>query len=107
MVEQNKTLAEYLYDNLHQNSYLKKLIQRLLLEYSYYLFDANWSLAKKEKIDLLKFADLLSKAKDPRGSADCKNLSLRIIALLNEMFPEDPSVNLVSNSVLRDRKSVV
>lgn len=100
MVEQSKTLAEYLYDNLHQNSYLKKLIQRLLLEYSYYLFDANWSLEKKEKIDLLKFADLLSKAKDPRGSADCKNLSLRIIALLNEMSPEDPSVNLVSNSVL-------
>lgn len=100
MVEQSKTLAEYLYDNLHQNSYLKKLIQRLLLEYSYYLFDANWSLEKKEKIDLLKFADLLSKAKDPCGSADCKNLSLRIIALLNEMSPEDPSVNLVSNSVL-------
>ncbi|WP_258562888.1 DEAD/DEAH box helicase [Lactobacillus paragasseri] len=70
------------------------------MEYSYYLFDANWSLEKKEKIDLLKFADLLSKAKDPCGSADCKNLSLRIIALLNEMSPEDPSVNLVSNSVL-------
>lgn len=100
MVEQSRTLAEYLYDNLHQNSYLKKLIQRLLLEYSYYLFDANFSLEKKEKIDLLKFADLLSKAKNSRGSADCKNLSLKIIALLNEMYPEDPSVNLVSNSVL-------
>ena len=94
MPKQNKTLAEYLYDGLKQNLYLRQLIRKLFTQYSYFLFGAKWVLDKKEK------TDLLSKTKNSRGFADCKNLSLKIIALLNEMYPKDPSVNLVSNSVL-------
>ncbi|MDC6076600.1 DEAD/DEAH box helicase [Limosilactobacillus reuteri] len=100
MPEQDKTLAEYLYGKLKRNSYLRKLIKKLFTQYSFFLFGAKWSLKDKEKTDLLRFADLLSKTKNSYGQADCKNLSLKIMALLNKMYPKDPSVNLVSDSVL-------
>lgn len=100
MPEQDKTLAEYLYGKLKRNSYLRKLIKKLFTQYSFFLFGAKWSLKDKEKTDLLRFADLLSKTKNSYGQADYKNLSLKIMALLNKMYPKDPSVNLVSDSVL-------
>lgn len=105
MPGQNKELAELLYDKLKQNLYLKRLLERLFTQYSYFIFDAKWFLKDKEKADLLRFTDLLSKTKNSSELADCKNLSLKIIALLNEMYPKDPSVNLVSDSVLSSLKN--
>ena len=53
MQKKNKTLAEYLYDGLKQNLYLRQLIRKLFTQYSYFLFGAKWVLDKKEKTDLL------------------------------------------------------
>lgn len=105
MVKKNKSLAEYLYDNLQQNHYLRKLVKQLFTQYAYFLFQAKWSLDKKEKTDLLKFADLLSKAQSNNGSSECKNLALKIITMLQEMYPEDPNVDIVRNTVLSSLKN--
>lgn len=105
MIDKSKSLAEYLYDNLQQNHYLKKLVKQLFTQYAYFLFQAKWSLDKKEKTDLLKFADLLSKAKSNNESSECKNLSLKIIAMLQEMYPADPNIDIVRNTVLSSLKN--
>lgn len=63
MPKQNRALTEFLYENLKQNEYLRKLLKKLFIQYAYFTFDANWSLRGKEKADLLRFADLLSKTK--------------------------------------------
>lgn len=105
MVKKNKSLAEYLYDNLQQNHYLRKLVKQLFTQYAYFLFQAKWSLDKKEKTDLLKFADLLSKAQSNNGTSECKNLALKIITMLQKMYPEDPNVDIVRNTVLSSLKN--
>ena len=51
MVKKNKSLAEYLYDNLQQNHYLRKLVKQLFTQYAYFLFQAKWALDKKEKTE--------------------------------------------------------
>ena len=58
----SKKLGQYLYDNLNHNSYLRKLVKILLIQYANFLFGANWELTQKQKNDLLIFADLLSKS---------------------------------------------
>lgn len=105
MVKKNKSLAEYLYDNLQQNHYLRKLVKQLFTQYAYFLFQAKWALDKKEKTDLLKFADLLSKAQSNNGASECKNLALKIITMLQKMYPEDPNIDIVRNTVLSSLKN--
>lgn len=100
MVEKNKSLAEYLYDNLQQNHYLKRLVKQLFKQYAYFLFQVKWALSKKEKVDLLKFSNLLSKAQNQKGASECKNLALKIIAMLQEMYPANPNIDVVRNAVL-------
>lgn len=96
----SKKLGQYLYDNLNHNSYLRKLVKILLIQYANFLFGANWELTQKQKNDLLIFADLLSKSTNRSGTEKQRNLALRIIALLTKMYSEDPSVGIVNDEVM-------
>lgn len=96
----SKKLGQYLFDNLNHNSYLRKLVKILLIQYAKSLFGTNWQLTQKQKSDLLTFADLLSKSINKSGTEKQRNLALRIIALLTKMYPKDPSVGVVNDEVM-------
>lgn len=100
MEKNGKKLGEYLYEHLSNNEYLSKLMNNLSLQYALWLFGRKCKLTSKQKHDLLRFADLLVKSISDRENNEQKNTALRIVAMLSKMYPNDPSVRLISNEVL-------
>lgn len=100
MEKNGKKLGEYLYEHLANNEYLIKLMYDLSLQYALGLFSGTCKLTSKQKNDLLKFADLLGKSISDQENNEQKNTALRIVAMLSKMYPNDPSVRLISNEVL-------
>ena len=100
MEKNGKKLGEYLYEHLANNEYLIKLIDDLSLQYALGIFSGTCKLTSKQKNDLLKFADLLGKSISDQENNEQKNTALRIVAMLSKMYPNDPSVKLISNEVL-------
>lgn len=100
MEKNGKKLGEYLYEHLSNNEYLSKLMNNLSLQYALWLFGGKCKLTSKQKHDLLRFADLLVKSISDRENNEQKNTALRIVAMLSKMYPNDPSVRLISNEVL-------
>ena len=99
------TLGEELFNDIEQNEYLNELYNRILLAYGGLLFSKNdvlnnEILSKKEKLDILKFADLLSKSNHPKLSGRHRVWSQEIISLMNEIYPSDELVKLYTQSVL-------
>ena len=72
----------------------------LSLQYAFWIFSGTCKLTSKQKNDLLRFADLLVKSISDRENNEQKNTALRIVAMLSKMYPNDPSVRLISNEVL-------
>src|SRR5699024_8581826 len=100
MEKNGKKLGEYLYEHLANNEYLIKLMDDLSLQYALGIFSGTCKLTSKQKNDLLKFADLLGKSISDQENNEQKNTALRIVAMLSKMYPNDPSVKLISNEVL-------
>lgn len=100
MNRQPKNLGEYLYENLKTNIYLHKLMGILTKQYAFFLLHEDWNLTNKQKQDLLRFADLLVKSISTNGINKQKNMALKIVALLMKMYPEDPSIEIITNEVL-------
>ena len=100
MGKNGKKLGEYLYEHLENNEYLSKLMDDLSLQYAFWIFSGTCKLTSKQKNDLLRFADLLVKSISDRENNEQKNTALRIVAMLSKMYPNDPSVRLISNEVL-------
>lgn len=100
MPQQGKRLGEYLYEYLENDDYLHKLMSILSKRYACWLFHLDWKLTGKQKHDLLRFADLLSKSINKKGDSRQKNSALKIIATLSKMYPNDPEVALITNEVL-------
>lgn len=95
-------LGDFIYGDLLKNSYLKILYKKLLE--SYYHFTTNLietnALTDKEIIDLLRFADILSKSTEDSKRDDHNNLAQSIVSMLNRILPESPIIKHVSGSVL-------
>lgn len=100
MPQQGKRLGEYLYEYLENDDYLHKLMSILSKQYACWLFHLDWKLTGKQKHDLLRFADLLSKSINKKGDSRQKNSALKIVATLSKMYPNDPEVSLITNEVL-------
>lgn len=100
MPQQEKRLGEYLYEYLENDDYLRKLMSILSKQYGCWLFHLDWKLTGKQKHDLLRFADLLSKSINKKGDSRQKNSALKIVATLSKMYPNDPEVSLITNEVL-------
>lgn len=100
MPQQEKRLGEYLYEYLENDDYLHKLMSILSKQYGCWLFHLDWKLTGKQKHDLLRFADLLSKSINKKGDSRQKNSALKIVATLSKMYPNDPEVSLITNEVL-------
>ena len=84
MPQQEKRLGEYLYEYLENDDYLHKLMSILSKQYGYWLFHLDWKLTGKQKHDLLRFADLLSKSINKKGDSRQKNSALKIVATLSQ-----------------------
>lgn len=100
MEQQKKKLGEYLYQNLENNAYLRDLMAILTKQCALWLWKDPWDLKPKKKTDLLRYADLLVKSISPTSNNDQKNMSLRIVAMLSKMYPDDPRVKIYTNEVL-------
>lgn len=53
----------------------------------------------KEKSDILRFSDILSKSNDPAKADSHKIWAQEIVILMNELYPDDPLVKLYAGNV--------
>jgi superfamily II DNA/RNA helicase len=97
------TFGESVFDNIENNSYLRQLFDTAYSIYSFKLFGKTSpkSLTNKEKTDLLKFADLLSKSNLKEKAPEQQILAQEISAMMNEIYPNDKEVLFYLCSVLK------
>ena len=95
-------LGNYIFSNILDNTYLKDLYRKLTTQYFLYTSKlcSIISLTEKEKIDLLRFADILSKSTELSKRDYHSNIAQSIVSMLNLLFPNDNLIEYVGGSVL-------
>ena len=93
-------LGEYIYKDIEKNSYLIELYECLLKKYASKIFNITDGVEDINIVDLLRFADLLSKSTDDKNKEFHKNISQNIVVLLANIYPEDENIKKVLYSVL-------
>ncbi len=97
----NKSLGEAIYQSINSNEYLEELFEAILQNYSLSLFNIkNREFILFNINHALRFADLLSKSMDSQYSEIHKVWAQEIVALLHNLYPDDPNVNYCMGSVL-------
>lgn len=99
MGEKKRVLGEVLYEDLKTNEYLDKLEMILDKQCDLQRAGQSWTLTQKQISDLLRFADLLSKAFNKAGDTDEKLEALAIVHKLKELYPKRKDVELLLRSV--------
>ncbi len=99
-----RTLGSAIFTDIDSNAYLGKLHARLLKGYGMHVFNIGQSqqaglFTSKEKSDILRFADILSKSNDPAKADSHKIWAQEIVILMNELYPDDPLVKLYAGNV--------
>ena len=99
-----RTLGSAIFTDIDSNAYLGKLYARLLKGYGMHVFNIGQSqqaglFTSKEKADILRFADILSKSNDPAKADFHKIWAQEIVILTNELDPDDPLVKLYAGNV--------
>lgn len=104
MKQYENTLGQAIFDELENNAYLKEIYENILYNYGARLF-AN---SQDEIVidmpieieDALRFADLLSNSTHPTKSDAHKIMAQEMVALLQEMYPEDAKISYYLSGVL-------
>jgi hypothetical protein len=104
MTAEKRTLGSAIFTDIDSNPYLGKLYARLLKGYGLSLFNLNQRSSTelfnaKEKTDILRFADILSKSNDPEKSDTHKIWAQEIAILMHQLYPQDSLVNLYAGDV--------
>lgn len=104
MTIEKRTLGSAIFTGIDSNAYLGKLYARLLKGYGMHVFNIGQSqqaglFTSKEKSDILRFADILSKSNDPAKADSHKIWAQEIVILMNELYPDDPLVKLYAGNV--------
>lgn len=104
MSENKIKLGDAIFAHIESNAYLGELYVKLLKGYGWKLFALNQStqtslFTAKEKMDILRFADLLSKSNDPKKSDKHKIWAQEIVILMGELFDDDPAVKIYAGNV--------
>lgn len=96
-----RTLGSAIFAEIENNDYLGKLYARLLQGYGMHAFnmDQGELFTNKEKADILRFADILSKSNDPEKSDGHKIWAQEIAILMNELYPDDALVKAYAGNV--------
>lgn len=104
MEQYKNTLGQAIYDDLDNNSYLKEIYENILYNYGARLFaDSKNEMIFEMPVDIddaLRFADLLSNSTHPTKSDAHKIMAQEMVALLQEMHPEDTRISYYLSGVL-------
>lgn len=95
-------LGNYIYSDILENEYLKLLYGKLISIYFQNIIKVipKEALSKKEKTDLLKFADILSKSTEESKRDTHNNMAQSIISMMNKLYFGDALVQYVNGSIL-------
>ena len=95
-------LGEVLFNNIEDNEYLHELFKKITSEYSMRLLDPGYSLSisNKEKLDALRFADILSKCTIEAKRDRMFNLAQNLVTMLNKLYEDDDLVKYYLGSIL-------
>ena len=94
-------LADAIYRDILDNDYLKELYDKILRCYTIRRFGKGQDIpTETEKIDALRFADILSKSVFSDDSEIHKSLAQEIVTILDYLFPNDEDVSFYAGSVL-------
>lgn len=104
MTNEKRTLGSAIFADIDSNAYLGKLYARLLKGYGMHVFNMDQRqhaelYTVKEKADILRFADILSKSNDPEKADSHKIWAQEIVILMNELYPDDSLVKLYAGDV--------
>lgn len=93
-----KTLAEFLFDNIENDQFLRNHFAKLLLDYSKSIVNGETATYTNEYRSLLRYADMLSLSNDEKHH----NLAEQIVILLSHLFPFEHEVNIFKRSVYKN-----
>ena len=97
----NRTVGEYIYDDIEKNEYLLFLYDELLKMYSRKVFKRPIEeINTKYLNDLLRFADILSKSIHYENSGLHKIWGQQIVALLDKLYPNNSTIKAYKYSIL-------
>lgn len=100
----NNTLGQAIYDDLEDNTYLKEIYENILYNYGARVFNdqGNDNVIEMpvDIDDALRFADLLSNSTHPTKGDTHKIMAQEMVALLQEMHPEDARIAYYLSGVL-------
>jgi hypothetical protein len=99
-----RTLGSAIFAEIENNDYLGKLYARLLKGYGMHAFSIDQDrqgalFTDKEKADILRFADILSKSNDLEKADSHKIWAQEIAILMNELYPDDALVKAYAGNV--------
>ena len=97
-------LGDAIFVDIDDNKYLRSLYESLLKNYGMRLFglgqvNQTKGFSQKEKIDILRFADILSKSNDPKKADSHKIWAQEIAILMNDLYPDDSLVKIYAGNV--------
>lgn len=107
MDEDKKTLGDWLYLDIENNDYLKKLYNKLIVQYTNKLQFKDFLLTDDEIKHLQRFADILSKSTDKTNSSFHKNIAQNIVCILEKMYYENIKNEIFMGSVLSNVNNYV
>ena len=94
-------LGDVIYADIDSNEYLREIHDNLLYNYAAKMLNIFDQTSRPvDKIDALRFADLLSKSTHSTNSDQHKMWAQEIITLLCSIYPDDPAVSYYAGSVL-------
>ena len=99
------SIGEKLFSNIEENEYLKSLLSRLISNYTQtIIFNVQPDLEEKEKVDILRFADILSKSNSGNSELHFNTAQL-MLSMLKKLFPNNPVIDYYLGSVLSNVKN--
>ncbi len=107
MRETKKTLGDWIFDDIEENSYLRKLYNELIIQYTNKLQGYLYSLEERKIKHLLRFADVLSKSDNSVKGSFHKNIAQNIVCILEKIYPESVYNKLYMGSVLSNVNNYV
>lgn len=91
------SIVEELVQDISKDHYFKELFLKTEKNYSFNFFNIQYpKLKEKEFIDLLRFADILSRSSDD----DAKDRAYKILSLLVDKYHDNPFFRIFANSIL-------
>lgn len=107
MGEETRDLGYWLYFDIENNTYLKKLYCKLILQYMNSLLKKEYLLEEGEICHLQRFADVLSKSTSKEKSSFHKNIAQNIVCILDKLYPNNRINKVYMGSVLSNVNNYV